>query len=174
MGEKLVLSAMGFQPTGECAIPQMALIGIKVEMTKLGIDEAQGAVKIGWVQREVLDHPSKEALLASVAEQEVRNLFYKPARDWLKALRGRYKLKGLTRAHDDDLIETTLIRNCVVHNRGVADDRLEKQTGGRCPEGVQIGITRDTVMKATDIIRKFASAVDDTAVQTHLAPSGPK
>jgi hypothetical protein len=123
---------------------------------------------------EVLDYPTKETLLASVAEKEIRNLFYKPVRDWLKALRGRYKLEGLTRAHDDDLIENALVRNCVVHNRGVADDRLEKQTGGRCIDGVPIALTLDTVMKATDTIRKFASTLDETAVQVHLTPSDSK
>lgn len=123
---------------------------------------------------EVLDHLSKEALLASVAEQEVRNLFYKPARDWLKALRGRYQLKGLTRAHDNDLIEAALIRNCVVHNRGLADDRLEKQTGGRSTQGAPIEIDLNNVAKATDIIRKFASAVDEAALQVHLTPSDSK
>src|SRR5262249_27813110 len=60
---------------------------------------------------DVLDHPTKEALLASVAEKEIRTLFYKPVRDWLKVLRGRYKLKGLTREDDDELIESALIRN---------------------------------------------------------------
>ena len=122
----------------------------------------------------VLDHPSKEALLASVAVQEVRGLFYNPVRDWLKVLRGRYKLKGLSRTHDDHLVETALVRNCVVHNRGFADSRLAEQSGGRYTEGVQIGITQDSVSKATDVLRKFASAVDEIAIQVHCPVSNPK
>jgi hypothetical protein len=117
---------------------------------------------------EVFDHPSKESLLAAVAEREVRSLFYQPVREWLKALRRRYGLRELTNQFDDNVTETALIRNCVVHNRSVADGKLAKHSGGKHVEGTPLEITQPLVLKATNVLRRFASAIDESAIQAHF------
>ncbi len=117
---------------------------------------------------QVFCHQSKEALLESVATQDVRSLFYESIPVWLKALRKKYGLKELTKEYDGGLIETALIRNCLVHNRGVADSKLDRHTEGKYKQGEQIGISRESVLFATNTLRKFASAVDALALEIHL------
>lgn len=118
----------------------------------------------------VFDHPTKESLLASIAEREVRALFYQPVRQWLKAIRQRYGLHDLSTQFDDQIVELALIRNCVVHNRSVVDAKLAKHFGGKHVEGTPVEISQDSVFKATDVLRKFASAIDNAAIQAHFTP----
>ncbi len=117
---------------------------------------------------DVFGHPSKEALLATIAEREVHELFYKPAKDWLRSLRRRYGLRQLTDQFDNDIIETALIRNCVVHNRSIVDGKLARHPGCGRVEGSQIDMPREFVGRATNILRNFASAVDKAAIEAHF------
>jgi hypothetical protein len=117
---------------------------------------------------ELFDHPTKESLLATVAEREVRSLFYQSVREWLKALRRRYGLRELTNQFDDQVVETALIRNCVVHNRSMADGKLAKHSGGKHAEGTPIEISQTSVFQATTVLRKLASAIDEAAIQAHF------
>jgi hypothetical protein len=140
---------------------------LRILATRPGILGRAKQIDIG----EVFDHQSKEALLATIAEREVRALFYQPVRDWLKAVRGRCGLRELTKEFDNDVIETALIRNCVVHNRSVADGKLAKHSVGLRAEGTQIEITQIFVLKATNTLRKFASAIDEAAIGARFTSS---
>ncbi|OAI39277.1 hypothetical protein AYO40_05945 [Planctomycetaceae bacterium SCGC AG-212-D15] len=112
---------------------------------------------------DLLDSPSKEALLADVAEDEIRGLIYKTTRDQLRLLRERYGFRHLAEGDDDTIVEMSLLRNCVVHNCGVADKKLEEHSAGRYRDGAPLEIDTGLVIQSIRVFRAFASRIDEIA-----------
>jgi hypothetical protein len=113
-------------------------------------------------------YPSMSALLKRMIDTELIDLFYKSVRDLLKLLRERYGFKGLSNDRDDELIAFSLIRNCIVHNHGFTDARLEEHSKGLYRRGTPLTIDLPMVFAAIKCHRKVASDLDSIAEQEHL------
>jgi hypothetical protein len=113
-------------------------------------------------------YPSMPALLALMADNELRELFYKSWRDILQSLREKYGFKQLATTSDDEIIKFSLIRNCLVHNHGVADVRLEKQSKAAYKYGDPISIDMETVWTGIQRYRSCAVEIDSIAQRQHF------
>lgn len=113
-------------------------------------------------------YPSMPALLALMADNELRDLFYKSWRDILQSLREKYGFKPLTTTSDDEIIKFSLIRNCLVHNHGITDARLEEQSKSAYKYGDPISIDMESVRAGIQRYRKCAVEIDSIAQTLHL------
>lgn len=113
-------------------------------------------------------YPSMERLIDRLAEKEIRELAYKSLRDQLAVMRTRFGFRNLTKEFDDSIVEASLLRNCIVHNHGIADTRLASD----CPDAYTVGspIMADKALADRTIAtcRKFSVAIDREAEQVHL------
>jgi hypothetical protein len=113
-------------------------------------------------------YPSMDVLLEKMIEKELRELFYKSWQDLLNALREKYGFKHLSGTRDEKTIELSLIRNCLVHNRGIADTRLEEESKGAYKGGIQIPVDMNVVGAAINNFRKLAAEIDIMAESQHF------
>lgn len=113
-------------------------------------------------------YPSMAALLEGMVENELRELFYKSWRDLLEVLREKYGFKQLPTTLDERTIEFSLIRNCFVHNHGIADARIEKHSKGTYKCGTSISIDGETVLAAIKLFRTVATVIDSIAETQHF------
>jgi hypothetical protein len=118
-------------------------------------------------------YPSMDALLDKMAEKELRELFYKSWRDLLETLREKYGFKHLPNTRDEKTIELSLIRNCLVHNRGIVDLKLEEASKGTYKYGTQIQADMDIVHAAINNFSKLAAEIDNIAESQHLKKKEP-
>lgn len=113
-------------------------------------------------------YPSMNALLEKMAEKELRELFYKSWRDLLEVLRGKLGFKELPTTWDKETIEFSLIRNCLVHNRGIADVRIEAESKGKYKCDTSITIDSEMVFATINTFRKLAAEIDKIAEFQHF------
>lgn len=118
-------------------------------------------------------YPSMDALLEKMVEKELRELFYKSWRDLLRALREKYGFMHLSNTRDEKTIELSLIRNCLVHNRGIVDIRLEEDSKGTYKCGTQIPVNMKVVLTTINNFRKLAAEIDKMAESQHLKEKEP-
>ncbi|MGC2237732.1 MAG: hypothetical protein WA584_16330 [Pyrinomonadaceae bacterium] len=112
-------------------------------------------------------YPSMDTLLEKMIEKELRELFYKSRRDLLEIMREKFGFRQLTSAYDEKIIQLSLIRNCLAHNRGLADSRLEEANNTYKSEA-QIPVNMEMIFDAIRIFRKFAIEIDKIAESQHL------
>lgn len=118
---------------------------------------------------EILEsYPAMAPLLEHMIEREVRELLYKGWQEILTTLRERHGFRDLTDTHDLTVVELTLVRNCIVHNRGIVDARLEHHSGGRYVCGAEIHVSQTLVFDAISLFRQLASEIDAIAESRHL------
>lgn len=122
--------------------------------------------------RVVIDNiDSPKALIDELANRELLSLTYGPIEDYLKALRTRFGLASLNDNLDARIIQLALLRNCLVHNRSVADERLATVSGGFYRNGQRIRVDRNMVSRCITTFMWFASQVDQTALSVHFKNS---
>jgi hypothetical protein len=118
-------------------------------------------------------YPSMSLLLEKLVERELRELFYKSWRELLDALREKYGFKDLSDNRDEKTIELSLIRNCLLHNRGMADPKLEEESNGTYQCGTGIPVDMNLVLTAMTTFRKLAVEIDKIAERRHFKKSEP-
>jgi hypothetical protein len=102
---------------------------------------------------------SKEAIIDDMIEREIRDVIYLPIVAVLDKMRSRLGLRTLTTEYDEQINFISLLRNCLLHNGGIADTKL-----ARCKPAIQEGaralLTDHDVSYAINALRKFAYQVD--------------
>ncbi len=112
-------------------------------------------------------HPSMDKLIERLAEKHIHELSYKSLRDQLKALRAQLGFRDLADEFDDEIVEVALFRNCLVHNRGVADQKLAEEFPESYAEGSAIVADKALVDKTIVTCRRFAVVLDAKAEEVH-------
>ena len=108
---------------------------------------------------EVFDASSKDDLISMMITREVREFMYLPLIGLLQKMRERLGFRALVEQYDQDAHSISLIRNCLLHNKGKADQKLAAVTD-KYRIGVSIVLTMDDVNDVVHILRKFAYAID--------------
>ena len=67
---------------------------------------------------QVFSASSKDALIDSMIERELRELLYLSVPDLLKKMRDQMGFRTLVRDFDEEITYWSLVRNCLLHNRG--------------------------------------------------------
>ena len=87
-------------------------------------------------------------------------------------LREKYGFKKLPTTWDESTIEFSLIRNCLVHNHGIADAKVEKHSKGTYQFGKPISINSETALSAMNVFRNLATVIDSMAATQHFKDKG--
>jgi hypothetical protein len=104
-----------------------------------------------------------QALLDTMIDKELRDMAYGSRAELLARLRDRYGFKRLTMEHDSRLIQLSHIRNCVVHNKCVADDTLATLSTNFYRSGCTILIDRNFVSRSMTTYRRMAQDLNRIA-----------
>lgn len=119
--------------------------------------------------RLVIDHLNSPGdLLDELLNRELLSLGRGSMKDFIKALRERFGLSALSTTFDTRISQLSLIRNCLVHNRGKASELLAEASLNFYNSGQQIDLDRNMVSRSITTFCSFASAVDRTATDTHF------
>jgi hypothetical protein len=102
---------------------------------------------------------SKEKLIDSLIEREIRELLYLSLPDLLQRMRSQMGFRSLATSYDEETTYWSLVRNCLLHNRGRVDGRLASLRT-TCNNGEQFSIGEADVSKAVNTLRKFAYQID--------------
>lgn len=115
------------------------------------------------------NHNVSDAIIDRMIDPELRDLAYGSCEDRLSNLRKKYGFKELSRDLDDRIVQLALMRNCVVHNQGIADELLEATSTHFYRRGQRILIDRNVVSRAITVFCKFCTQLDHLAEQKFFA-----
>jgi hypothetical protein len=110
---------------------------------------------------------SPATLLDALINRELLKLTYGSTHDLLAALRDRFTLATLDTGYDARIVQLSLIRNCLVHNRGRADARLAAASNNFYREDELIYVDRNMVSRSITTFSRFAAEVDRTRERLH-------
>jgi hypothetical protein len=102
---------------------------------------------------------SKEELIDSLIEREMRELLYLSLPDLLLKMRNQMGFRSLSTTYEEETTYWSLVRNCLLHNRGRTDGRLASMRT-TCKNGERLSIGETDVSKAVNTLRKFAYQID--------------
>jgi hypothetical protein len=102
---------------------------------------------------------SKETLMEGMIEREFKELMFLALPDLLRKMRDQMGFKSLTDEHDGSANYLSLVRNCLLHNRGRVDVKLST-CRPTLRKGERIAITEGDVSGAVNVLRKFAYQID--------------
>jgi hypothetical protein len=108
---------------------------------------------------QVLDSSSKEALVETMIDREVRDLTYLPIGDVLRKMREKLGFRSLTDIHDKPLAGLSLLRNCLLHNGGRVDSKLAELEPTR-KHSDKILLAMEDVDHAVNVLRTAGHAID--------------
>ena len=92
-------------------------------------------------------------------EREIRELTYLALPDLLRKMRDQMGFKSLGDEHDEEVNYLSLVRNCLLHNRGRVDIKLAK-CRPTLQKGEKIAVSEEDVRNAVNVLRKFAYQID--------------
>jgi hypothetical protein len=121
--------------------------------------------------REITQAASMKKLLQRLIQKEVAEVFSHSCKDRLSTLRRRHGFKNLTTKYDKTLIECALIRNCLLHNKGLVDEKLAAIAKRKFKSGTRLHIDRNFVQIHIEGFKAFALQVDKIAEAKHLKDS---
>jgi hypothetical protein len=102
---------------------------------------------------------SKEALIESMIDREMRDLLYLSILDLLRKMREKMGFASLREEWDEKVNYVSLVRNCLLHNRGQVDTKLAfVQPTLRVGDRLSIG--ESDVGTAVNSLRSFAFQID--------------
>lgn len=102
---------------------------------------------------------SKQELIDSLIEREMRELLYLSFPDLLQKMRKQMGFRSLSTNYDEETTYWSLVRNCLLHNCGRIDGRLASLRT-TCKNGERLSIVKSDVSKAVNTLRKFAYEID--------------
>jgi hypothetical protein len=103
---------------------------------------------------------SKEALIESMIDREMRDLLYSSVLDLLKKMRDKMGFASLSVEWDEKVNYVSLVRNCLLHNRGQVDARLAS-VQPTVQAGDRLSIGELDVSTAVNTLRSFAFQIDE-------------
>ncbi|MFZ0772683.1 MAG: hypothetical protein WCA49_13840 [Candidatus Sulfotelmatobacter sp.] len=102
---------------------------------------------------------SRETLIEGMIEREMKELMYLALPDLLRKMRDQMGFKPLSDEHDGQVNYLSLLRNCLLHNRGRVDLKLASYRPA-LQKGEKIGVSEEDVTSAVNVLRKFAYQID--------------
>ena len=102
---------------------------------------------------------SKETLIDGMIEREIKELMFLALPDLLRKMRDQLGFKSLADEHDVSASYLSLVRNCLLHNRGQVDVKLST-CRPTLRKGEQIAIGEEDVSGAVGVLREFAHQID--------------
>lgn len=115
--------------------------------------------------QQVFDTKTKEELIEELIDRQLRGLMYLPISGILQELREQFGFHSLTKEYDAHLTYLSLVRNCLLHNRGRADAKLAASQPAH-KKNHKLSITISDVHNAVRTLRKFAYQIDRTYEET--------
>lgn len=109
---------------------------------------------------EILGSPDMDALIDKLIEREIHALLYKGMAEIIKELRSKFRFT-ITPEEEHDLIEFSLIRNCILHNSSRCDLRLCRH--GDYKEGEEFEVSEGDAHEYGWTIRDLAERMHDEA-----------
>jgi hypothetical protein len=103
---------------------------------------------------------SKEALIESMIDREMRDLLYLSVLDLLKKMRDKMGFASLSVEWDEKVNYISLVRNCLLHNRGQVDARLAS-VQPTVQAGDRLSIGELDVSTAVNTLRSLAFQIDE-------------
>jgi hypothetical protein len=136
----------------ETYVAELIRLRLRAHPAQLGADK-QVSIK------HIVESGSKEALIEGIVDRELTRIMYEPIAAILDRLRNRLGLRTLTTQYDQEIVNLSLIRNCLVHNGGRADRKLNA-VDSTLALGEVISIKPDLLQTAIIAFRKCALAID--------------
>ena len=108
---------------------------------------------------QIFEAKSRDDLIEAMIEREMRDLTYLPLLGLITKMREKFGFRKLTSEYDVRANRVSLIRNCLLHNRGIVDAKLARADAS-FKESEKLCITIADVDHATLVLRKAAYAID--------------
>ena len=108
---------------------------------------------------QLFDAKTKEELIEELIERHLRELMYLPIPGILQEMREQLGFRSLTKEYDAHVTYLSLVRNCLLHNRGKVDSKLAAMEPTH-KKGDTVSITISDVDNAVRALRKFAYQID--------------
>jgi hypothetical protein len=113
---------------------------------------------------------SRESLIETMIEREMKELIYLSLPDLLRKMREQMGFKALADEHDVQVTYLSLLRNCLLHNRGRVDVKLAScQPTFRKDE--KLSINQHDVSSAVNVLRTFAYQIDQIFESNAAGPA---
>lgn len=110
--------------------------------------------------QELLGSKSKKDLIEKYINLEIRDLMYLPILGILDKMRNKYGFKKLNTNYDSSINEISLIRNCLIHNGAIVDNKLADAFPKQYINKTKIIIDINYVNQTTYLTRKLAYEID--------------
>ena len=136
----------------EAYVSDVVRLRLKAHPAQIGMDKHVSLA-------EVLASADKNALLDAFVERELNQIMHEPIGATLKRLRERLGLRSLAEECDLSIVKLSLVRNCLIHNKGISDKKLVAADPA-VPLVTKIIINGDDVRAAIATCRHAAVAVD--------------
>jgi hypothetical protein len=108
---------------------------------------------------QVLLAKSRETLIEGMIDREMKELTYLALPDLLRKMRDQMGFKSLPDEHDEQVNYLSLVRNCLLHNRGRVDIKLAN-CRPTLQKGEKITVGNEDVTTSVNVLRKFAYHID--------------
>src|ERR1022692_1852664 len=108
---------------------------------------------------QILDAPTKEALVDEMVEREIRDWMYLPLSGVLEGMREKFGFRSLPNEYDRKIMRVSLLRNCLLHNASKVSQELANYSED-LQEGARIIVGEGDVSDAVNVLRKFAYQID--------------
>ena len=92
---------------------------------------------------EIFQSESKSEIVEKMIEREVRAFLYLPIEGVLGTLREKLGFRKLATSYDENTIKISLVRNCLIHNQGVVEEKLSTSFPEEFCVGKKIVVTKE-------------------------------
>ena len=111
---------------------------------------------------DLLDSDSKDSLVEKFIDSEIRELLYLPINGLFDKMRTKFGFKKLDINYDLKIRRISLIRNCLVHNNGMVNDKLANEFSSEFNLNQKLELTSKAPFETINVIRKLAYEIDKT------------
>jgi len=103
---------------------------------------------------ELIDTLKKGNTLEKLKETQIRDLMFKSVDNWLEYFKDYLKINIDI---PNDIIEMSLVRNCLIHNNGLVDYKLEKRINKRrYNHGMKINVTEKDYIRYKNCVESLS------------------
>ena len=111
---------------------------------------------------------SPNQILSEIVDKEILDLTYQSLLGFIESLRDKFGLKNIDRQFDGQVEVVGLTRNCIVHNRSYATERLSNATNNFYHEGQLIRVDDNMVSRAITVLGIVAKSIDKEMTDVHF------
>lgn len=109
---------------------------------------------------DLLETESKDALMERFIDMEVRNLLFLPINGILEKMRNNLGFKKLIEDYDLRIRRISLIRNCLVHNGSIVNDKLSDEYSSEFKLNDKLNVTNQIANETITTLRKLSYEID--------------